>query len=161
MNLTNSFGGGVNDDDVNVSDVVLVASGGAGDCSDSERIKRRAGNVQSYERRLSGPTCVYATCGFDTQLEKGFLASRAFEAFRGWNRRRRVSSYYRHHPRYRSQANLVYPVSLPIPLYLSTSLISSEHNKRAFSCFFSQLVDKRNDDDDRRPCAGIKLWEVT
>lgn len=40
MNLTNSFGGGVNDGDVDVSDVVLVASGGAGDCSDSDLVKK-------------------------------------------------------------------------------------------------------------------------
>lgn len=99
MNLTNSFGGGVNDDDVNGSDVVLVASGGAGDCSDSERIKRRAGNVEPYERRLFGPTCVYATCGFDTQFETGFLASWAFQEVEVWNRRRRVSLYYRRDPR--------------------------------------------------------------
>ena len=120
--------------------------------------EKRTGKVQSYECCLLGATSIYATYGYDTESTRIIgLASWAFQEVGVWNRCRRVSLYYRHDPRYRSQANLVYPVSLPIPLYLSTSLISSEHNKRAFSCFFSQLVDKRNDDDDRRPCAGIKL----
>lgn len=67
MDLTNPFG--VHDGDVDVTDVVLVASKVAGACADSDVVKEGRASFSHMNVVYFEATCVYATYGCDTEFD--------------------------------------------------------------------------------------------